>query len=225
MNKKKLTSVAIVFSALFFTLGQRSVYAGVVSINVSVDTSALPATPGYEIVFFLTDGSSTGLTGDANNTAALSSFAFGGGSAGAVDASMTTVGASGSLSGASLTDSEFLNEFAAFFTAGSQISFILNLTTNVDPGPTPDQFGFAILDPSGIPIFTDPITGSNNLLEINLDSANPQLTINSNLVTVTPVGAAPEPTTGVLAAIGSTIIAAILFFGSANKRTTAFRSL
>jgi len=39
------------------------------------------------------------------------------------------------------------------------------------------------------------------------------------------VGAVPEPTTGVLAAIGSTIIATILFFGSANKRSTAFRSL
>ena len=136
-------------------------------------------------------------------------------------------GVTGDLSGASLTDSAFTNVFGASFTAGSQISFILNLTTIVDPGPTPDQFGFAILDPSlaAIPS-TDP-TGFNNLLVINLDSANPVPISYSNLVTVTPavVGATPEPPTGVLAAIGSTIIAAILFFGSANKRSTAFRSL
>ena len=34
MNKKKLTSVVIVFAALFFAMGQRSVYADGISVNV-----------------------------------------------------------------------------------------------------------------------------------------------------------------------------------------------
>ena len=202
MNRKKLTLVVIVFAALFFTLGKRSVYADGISVNVSVNTSALPSTPGSEIVFFLTDGSGLG---DANNTAALSSFAFGvGGSAGLVDAFNTTGGASGTLSGASLTDSAFTNVFAAFFTAGSQLSFLLNLTAHVDAGGTPDQFGLAILDPSGVPIPTTDPTGFNNLFVINLDAASPTVQAYSNQLTVTPAGvvATPEPAAALLLAGG-----------------------
>jgi hypothetical protein len=216
MNKKKLTSVVIVFAALFFAMGQRSVYADGISVNVSVDTSALPTMPGSEIFFVLTDGS---LTGDMNNTAALSTFMFGGGSAGMVDPA-NIGGVSGDLSGASLTDSAFTNVFGAFFTAGSQLSFLLNLTTNVDPGPTPDQFAFAILDPNGVPISTTDPTGSNNLLVINLDSTNPVPTAYSDLVTVTPTVVTPEPPAGLL--VGTALFALALF---SLRRSTVPRSL
>lgn len=219
MNKKKLTLVAIVFAALFFAMGPRAVYADGVSVNVSVDTSALPSTPGSEIFLIFTDGSGIG---DSNNTATMSGFGFGGGSAGTVDSVTSTGGASGDLnSTVSMIDSSFTNIFAETFTAGSSISFLLNLTANVDAGPTPDQFSLEIMDPNGnfIPA-TDP-TGVN-LLVINLDSANPVPTAYSNLVTLTPAGpvATPEPPAGVLVVIA---LLALTFFS--RKRRTDPRSL
>jgi hypothetical protein len=75
------------------------------------------------------------------------------------------------------------------------ISFNLDLTTNVDAGPTPDQFSFAILDPSGNPIPTSDPTGDDNLLVVNINSSNPAVVSYSDIVTVTPEGtvATPEP--------------------------------
>jgi hypothetical protein len=212
MNKKKLALVMIVFAALFFTLGERSVYADVI-LNVSVDTSALPSIPGSEIVFVLTDGSGLG---DMNNTATLSGFAFGiGGSAGAVDLVNSSGGWSGDLSGAALTDNAFTNVLGAFFTAGSQLSFVLDLTTNVDGGGTPDQFAFAILDPNGVPISTTDPTGSNNLLVINLDSATPTVQSYSNQLTTT----VPEPSSLLL--VGT----ALLALGAYSRRKAAARAV
>jgi hypothetical protein len=130
-----------------------------------------------------------------------------------VDSTNSTGGVSGDLSsGVSITDSSFTNVFAQFFTAGSTLSFALDLTTNVDAGPTPDQFGFAILDPSGNPIPTSDPTGDDSLMIINIDSSSPSIVSYSDLLTVTPSGtvATPEPSTTLVLGAGMFVLA--LFF-------------
>jgi hypothetical protein len=121
--------------------------------NVSLGTSGLighPAGPFY-IDFQLNDGSGTG---DANNTVTINNFMFGGGNA--VGSPLPSIGgAGGSLfSSVSITDSGFLNEFTQQFNPGSMLSFSVLLTTNVDPGLTPDAFSFSILDNLLAPIPT-----------------------------------------------------------------------
>jgi len=191
---------------LFISAWQQEARANGILETVTVDTSALPTSPESEVVFYLIDGSGTG---DGNNTAMLTSFGFGGGSAGAVDSLNSTGGFSGDMaSGVSITDSSFPNVLAQFFNAGSQISFVLNLSTNVDAGPTPDQFGFAILDPSGNPIPTSDPTGDNNLMVINVDSSSPATVSYSDLVTVAPVGTAatPEPSSALMLGAGMFVL-------------------
>ena len=206
-NGKHLLCIVAGALALFIA-GQRNAHADIID-TVTVNTSGLPSLPGSEIFFFLIDGSGTG---DSNNTATLSNLAFGGGSAGAVDPSNTTGGVTGEMpSTVSITESSFTNILAQFFTAGSAISFNLDLTTNVQAGPTPDQFSLAIVDPNGNPIPTSDPTGDDNLLAINIDSSNPAVQSYSDLVTVTPAGgvATPEPHTTVF--LGAALLLLVLF--------------
>lgn len=200
-NMKKSLLLIVAVAALLFIFGAPSSFATGISVNVSINTSGLPTTPGSEIFFIFTDGSGTG---DANNTATLNTFALGGGTVGAVDFSNTFGGASGDISSAvSLTDSSFTNVFAETFSAGASLSFLLNLTTNVDAGGTPDQFSVSIVDPSGNFLLpSDTLTG--NLLAINLDSANPSVSTFSSLVNVSTPGpvSTPEPATLLLLSTG-----------------------
>ncbi len=113
--------------------------------SVSLNTSPLignPAGPFY-VEFQLNDGSGTG---DGNNTVELSNFQFGGSSA-VGNPTTLTGGTTGSLTtGVVITDSSFFNEFIQQFSPGGILSFDLYLIPNLDSGPTPDQFSFAILD-------------------------------------------------------------------------------
>ncbi len=194
-------------AALLFTFGAPSSFATGISLNVSINTSGLPISPGSEIFFIFTDGSGAG---DANNTAAMSTFALGGGSVGAVDLANTFGGASGDMSSTvSLADSAFTNVFAETFSAGTSVSFLLNLSTNVDAGGTPDQFSIAIADPSGTFISTSDPTGFDNLLVINLDSASPSTSTYSSLVNVSSPGpvSTPEPATILILTAGLAALA------------------
>src|SRR5690349_14032044 len=112
-----------------------------------MSTSPLVGNPAgpFSLDFQLNDGSAAG---DGNNTAVLSGFFFGSGAS--LGSASVAGGASGDLgSSVTLTDSGFLNEFTQGFTPGATLQFLLNLSTNVDAGDTPDQFSFAILDSSG----------------------------------------------------------------------------
>jgi hypothetical protein len=79
-----------------------------------------------------------------------------------------------------LTDTSFFNAFQQGFAfpsgltpASRSLSFLVNMTTNVDPGGVPDAFAFSILDGNGFPIPTlDPFL-ADTLLTVNLDSAHP----------------------------------------------------
>lgn len=137
--------------------------------DVTLDTSGLighPAAPFY-LEFQFNDGIGTG---DANNTATLSNFLFDTGSA--AGSATLTGDASGDLTSAvTLTDSSFFNEMYQQFIPGNTLSFRVDLTTQVDPGPQPDQFSFAILDCNLIEL---PTQGAGDaLLRADVNGAAP----------------------------------------------------
>ncbi len=199
MSRKTVAPTRIALAALFLLLSQRSAFADDI-VDVTVNTSGLGSLGSSEIFFVL--------TGTGNNTATLSDFAFGGGSAGAADASNNAAyPVTGDMtSSVTLSDSAFLAVSGQYFTAGSQLSFVLDLTTNVVT-PTPDQFSMLIVDPSGNPLPTNDPTGFDNLLAINVDSASPTTDIYSDLVTATTPTAVPEPSAALLLAMGLSMVA------------------
>jgi hypothetical protein len=114
--------------------------------SVSLDTSSLSGT--QTLGFAFSDG------GDAagNNTAALSSFAFDGGSAVAGTEDCTLRGAldgtgcTGNL-GSEVTLSDSLDAFfTQQFNPGSFLSFALTTTNNFAGGSTPDQLAMYVCD-------------------------------------------------------------------------------
>ena len=126
--------------------------------NITIDTTSLQgnASGPFELAFVLLDAS---ISGDGNNTAVLSNFNFGGGSAGAVTNSGG--GVTGDLlSGITFTDSSptGFNFIVSAFTPGTALSFNLAMTANPDltinpsSGLTGDQLVFFILDNTGQPI-------------------------------------------------------------------------
>jgi hypothetical protein len=199
--------------ALAIALGASPAQA--TTITFEVNTTSLvghPAGP-FSLDFQLNDGSGTG---DANNTATLTGFDLGGGTAGGVT---TLGGASGDIStGVSIVDSGFINDFTQVFTAGSYLRFTLSFTTFLD-GEVPDLFTFAILAASGFPIPTtepgDP--GFDTFISINLDSRDPAVLVYSSDTTRDPTldvsirtvtedqTAVPEPSS--LAILGAATIA------------------
>ena len=137
--------------------------------DVSLDTSPLIGEGPFFADFQLNDGSGSG---DTNNTASLRNIDLGGGSLGSI--AISNGGATGSLTSTMmLTDSAFLNEFTQQFNAGFTLTFNVSLTTNVDRGPTPDAFSFAILDNMLAPLPTSGL--GDALLLININSSNPSI--------------------------------------------------
>jgi hypothetical protein len=161
-----------------------------IAYNVSLDTSSLLSTSAgpFSLSFQLSDGSGTG---DGNNAAILSDFAFGAGSA--LGSPLLFGSALGDLSiGLTLTDSSGVAFFGQKFTPGTSLSFKLSLTTNLDVGPIPDAFTISILDSSLTPIPTSAGAPFDMLAEIDIDSATPAVATFSGDTSRTPaVGGGP----------------------------------
>jgi hypothetical protein len=138
--------------------------------QVTMDTSALLGQGTFYVDFQFNDGSGAP-PGLNNNQVTVSAFNFGtGGTAGSP---LTPIGgASGDMgSSVTLVDSQFFNEFTQPFTAGALLSFQVDTTNNADPGPTPDEFTFAILDST---LSELPTTGpASEFLSVDLGGAAP----------------------------------------------------
>jgi len=139
------------------------------SFHVDLDTTALQASASgpFELYFQFNDGSAVG---DANNVVSLSRFDFGTGAG--VGAPLLDGGASGALAiGFTLVDNSFYNAVTQSFSVGRSLGFDVTLTTQVDPGGTPDEFSFALIDGSGNLVTTTAL--GNALLVVDIDGATP----------------------------------------------------
>lgn len=177
MNSKP-PFISWTLAATLFVFAAGTAHADLI-LDVTLDTSPLTAAEAasaepFSLAFQLDQGSQAG-----NNSATISDFSFGaGGSAGSsCPAALSPCifgGASGDISSSvDLNTSTAFNALVETFTPGDTLSFVLDLTTNVDAGGTPDAFAFSILDSSGNPIPTLDPTGADTLLTIDIDSASP----------------------------------------------------
>ena len=148
--------------------------AGATSFLITVDTSAL--TGDQALAFSLTDGDLA-----ASNTATIGSFDFGGGAAtGSGDCTfggtLSGVGCSGDFgAGVTLTDAGIAPEITSFFvqsfTAGSTLSFVLDLTNN---GASPaDAFAMYLCSDTGFTACYSDDAATGALLTVDLSGAAP----------------------------------------------------
>ena len=205
-------TLAAALCAGVLALSASAATASPISFHVDVNTAPLIGSLAgpFAIDFQLTDGSGTLA---APNTVTLSHFVFGGG--GTIGAPSLSGGAAGDLSSTVvLTDSgAFLNEFFQAFTPGTTLSFDLTMTSNVDPGSTPDAFSMAILDGS---LANLPTTGlGDSLLLVNIGSTSLGLDDVHTFVSTGPAGVAatalaavPEPASLFLLGVGLLGVAA-----------------
>lgn len=172
--------------------------AATIQYLISLNTSSLVgnAAGPFSLNFQLNDGSGSG---DGNNTATLTGFNFGAGGS-ATGSPVLSGGASGSLATTvTLTDSAFLNSFTQRFNPGASLSFLASLSNNVDAGPQPDQFSFAIFDSAGFELPTlNPAFDA--FVTIDLSSANPTVRAFASDPSRLPVAGGTAITTGAVTA-------------------------
>jgi hypothetical protein len=160
--------LGLIVSSFFFI--EAPICRADLMFDVKLNTSGLkdhPAGP-FSIDFQLNDGSGNFA---GVNTATISNFTFGSGG-GPTGAPNLFGGAMGNLSSSvTLTDNgAFVNEFFQEFVPGNLLSFTVSLTTNVDPGLTPDGFSFSILDSLLSPLPTTNFADA--FLFVNINSAD-----------------------------------------------------
>ncbi len=189
INKSLFKQTLVAFACIGAFLNAPTSRASLAFYHVDVNTAALIGNPSgpFSVDFQFNDGSGLG---DGNNTGTVGNFTYGGG--GASGSATQLGGASGDLySGVVLTDTTPFNELFQGFTAGTTLGFDVTLTTNVDPGSTPDAFSFAILDGS---LANIPTTGvGDTLLLINLYPAGVNIQTGASLNPAGVIVAVPEP--------------------------------
>ena len=153
-----------------------------------------------------TDGAGVG---DANNTAALSNFTFGGGSALGRPSVVWRSHWFAQKPALQITDSSALGFFAEQFAPGLQLNFSLDLTLNDESGGTPDRFTFFILDSSAVPLptlapfgdyfFGADIYSTGPLFDAYGSDTSRSLSVGGPasvpVPTITSVSSVPEPST------------------------------
>lgn len=157
--------------------------------NVTLNTGPLighSAGP-FSIAFEFADGSGIG---DGNNAVFLSNFIF---DAGGPSGSPLVFGSVGGDLSTSLvmTDAAPDSVFVQSFVPGNTLRFMLDITTNVDGGGTPDEFIMSILDNTFSPIPTTAASPLSPFLQIDIDSSNPTVTTYSSDTGRSPAGGGP----------------------------------
>jgi hypothetical protein len=176
------------------------------TVNVTLDTSSLSGT--QTLVFGIADGD-----GVVDNSAALSDFNFGGGSAEG-PASYVGSGVSGDLSSViNMDDSGFSALFEQQINVGSSLSFVLN-TTDSFAGGTPDAFAMYLCDATLSTCYSDDaLSGAMLILNLTGGAVTPSSFILNGAsdqdLPAPVVGevTAPEPTSIWLLGFGLTLLA------------------
>jgi hypothetical protein len=187
-----------------------TIYSVTMSTGSLIGNSSAP----FALDFQLTSGDTTS---GVVNTAILSAFQFGiGGSSGTGSPFSNSGNASGSLGSIvtlSTAGGTFFNEFSQYFNPGGVVTFQLDLTNNVQPSGTPDEFTLQLIDRTMAEIPTTDPSGSNSLAVIDLTGAalQPQIyTTNGDGVAITPqlstVNSVPEPASVWLFGTGAGLI-------------------
>lgn len=152
-RRLQLIALTVIFSAVAVSSARAD------SFTVTLNTSALSGI--QTLAFGFTDGD-----GVVDNSATMSAFNFGGGSAQGLPSYLGT-GVSGNLtSGVAMDDSGFSALFAQQFNVGSALSFTLNVTNNF-AGGTPDAFAMYVCDASLSACYSDD-TSTGAMLVLNL---------------------------------------------------------
>ena len=186
------------------------------SFHITVTTATLMGSSSapFALDFQLNGGNPLG------NTATISNFTFGTGSATSNPPATPNGLASGDLSTSVIVSDDSSNPFNEFyqgFAPGNTLDFDVSLTTNVNT-PTADAFSFAILDMN---LFNIPTTGpSDALVQVNIDNAltglsGVQTYSGTGAYTGVTVTATPEPTTA-----ATLIMGAGMLLGLRRRRTT-----
>ena len=208
----------IFLPAFCFVVIAPALLFGDVIYSVSLDTSPLLSSTAYPfwLSFAFADGSGTG---DGNNLVVASNFNFGSGSA--LGSPLILGSAFGDLnSAAALTDSAGYGLLAQAFNPGTILQFQLDLTTNVDDGPIPDELTISILDSTFSPIPTTAGAPFDYLAAIFIDSDNPTTLLYGGdssrspaagggpiLIGEPQIGSAtPEPGTWLVTALGVVLL-------------------
>jgi len=156
-----------------------------VIFNVTLNTGPLighPAGP-FSIGFEFADGSGSG---DGNNAVFISDFNFEAGGPAGAPLLFGSVG--GDLSSSLvMTDATPDNIFVQSFVPGGILSFVLDMTTNLD-GSTPDEFIMSILDNTFAPVPTMAASALSPFLVIDIDSSNPTVRTFASDATRSPAG-------------------------------------
>ncbi len=200
MRNNRSTSI-IALVVLAATLTAASARAD--SFNVSLDTSALSGT--QVLAFGFTDGD-----GVVDNSATMSAFNFGGGSAVGLPLYLGT-GVSGDLtSGVAMDDSGFAALFAQQITVGSGLSFTLNIS-NIFAGGTPDALAMYLCDAALSSCYSnDSSSGAMLVLNLTGGTLSPSSFILTGAddqgllapVVTIPGTSVPEPSSSLLLLIG-----------------------
>jgi hypothetical protein len=191
--------------------------------TISLDTSSLSGT--QTLGFELTDGDAPPAP---DNSAVLSNFAFGGGSAAAGTEDCTLggtfggTGCSGSLD-TSVTLTDTLDAFfTQQFTVGSLLSFTLT-TTNNFVGTTPDQFAMFVCNAGVDMCYSD---DTNTFAMLTLDLTGGTLSPSSFALNGASDQSLPAPVVTLVSAVSeppAILLLALGLFGMAvgRKRVTA----
>ena len=212
MKKIGLLVAAVLSLGLFLTGPLSPPDAVAITINATIDTSALSGAAA-QLAFDLIDGD-----GAVDNTVSISGFLAQGATLGSPS---TTGGVTGILPGpVMLSDTDFFNELLQPITFGSSLSFVLDLTTHFSGSGLPDALSFFILNSAatGSLVTTTEPSGSNALFQIDLVgpptgiepivfSATTPIGAPVPVVLTAPGAAVPEPGSLVLMATGVVLIA------------------